>query len=263
MTPDGGSVRRQYKRPPITEAVAEFRLAPSGEWDPTIPGRFLLQEGIAHVYTGKPRTQRLRQFLILGAAPGPVPGVATHDSPDRVQLPDQTGSAMVTLGPNTLSVNALRPYEGWHRYQPRIRTAVTAFEAVAEPMRIVRVGLRYINQIGIPIAGGGKVDLEEYFRCAPPIIEGIPRDHRDFNFNCEYVYEDGCTLRLNHGLTVAEQTDRNVLNLVLDLDLGWMSGESPISSDTAMSMVELLHQREGMAFESIITDKTRELFDAD
>jgi hypothetical protein len=46
------ATRRQYKNPPIEEALAEFRFVPRQEWDLTIPGKIHQHPNIRDAYRG-------------------------------------------------------------------------------------------------------------------------------------------------------------------------------------------------------------------
>lgn len=50
--------------------------------------------------------------------------------------------------------------------------------------------------------------------------------------------------------------------IVLDLDVIWET-ESAVGKDKAIEKAKDLRDRERLAFEAIITDKAREIFDAD
>jgi uncharacterized protein (TIGR04255 family) len=48
---------------------------------------------------------------------------------------------------------------------------------------------------------------------------------------------------------------------LLDLDVVWEASQ-PSGVDTALTIVDDLHDREGKAFEAVITDELRRVFDA-
>ena len=51
--------RRQYKTPPIEEALCEFRFSDDSDWDLTVIGKFQSQEDIRSEYLGKPVEHRM------------------------------------------------------------------------------------------------------------------------------------------------------------------------------------------------------------
>ncbi|MXZ87792.1 MAG: TIGR04255 family protein [Dehalococcoidia bacterium] len=72
------------------------------------------------------------------------------------------------------------------------------------------------------------------------------------------MYPDGVLLILSQGSVDAP---KNHVGFLLDLDVIWESTE-PIARDEALTKAGDLRAREREAFETIITDKARELFDA-
>jgi uncharacterized protein (TIGR04255 family) len=246
--------RSQYKTPPIEEALVEFRFEQAQEWDLTIPGKLHQHASIKDQYPGKPRQQRVLQAA-LQAAPGQPAGFAVHEGVGRVQLVDLDAKRLLSLGPDVLSVNVLRPYEGWDRFRPRIDAALRAYAEVAGIVGVNRIGVRYINKVVIPVTN---FDLNTYLLSRPSSPPGLPNQMGGFLNRVEYAYDDGCKLLLTQASVEAPEGSSAFL---LDLDVVW-EGKAPLPVDEVMAVVEDLHEREGRAFEAVITDETRKVFDA-
>ena len=253
--------RRRYKNPPIEEAVCEFRFGPRQDWDPTIPGK--LQNVLGNQYAGKAREQRVVEI-----------GLETHkDKPTnlrygegmaKIQLVTENGKRMVGVGQDVLTVHMLRPYHdplrsdqgGWEEFQPRISEALDAYWEVVKPGGVCRIGIRYINKIVIPQE---TVEVEDYLKCALPRVPGLPDRLNGFISRIDSVYEDDVRLVLSQGLL---QTPPGQEGFLLDLDVIWETTEL-VKRDEALAKAGDLRDRERTAFETVITDKARELFDAD
>ena len=253
--------RRRYKNPPIEEALCEFRFKPGRDWDLTIPGK--LQTEFGDEYTGKPQEQRVVELGL--EAPGGKPfNLQYGEGLARVQLVTKDGKRMVGVGPDVLSVHMLRPYQdprhpessGWDEFQPRIKIALGAYWNVAKPKGVHRIGIRYINKIVVPQK---TVKVESYLRCALPNVSGLPDRLNNFMCRVEYAYSDGVRVVLSQG-SINVSKDR--VGFLIDLDVIWESTE-PVSQNEALEKVRDLRSREREAFETVITDKARELFDAD
>lgn len=245
--------RREYKNAPIEEAIVEFRFAPGSEWDLTIPGKLHQHPAIRDVYPGKPRTQRILQGKLEATAGQPA-AFNFQEGVGRIQLVDADAKRLVSLGPDLLSVHVLRPYEGWDKFRPRANFALTAYREVAGVNSMSRIGLRYVNKIVVPVR---EFELYDYFNCAPPSPEGLPEQMASFLTRVEYVYNDGRKLIVTFASIEAPQ---GASAFLLDLDGVWEGQGIPI--DAAMSIVDELHGRVGAAFERLITDKLRGVFDA-
>lgn len=253
--------RRRYKNPPIEEALCEFRFAPGPDWDPTVPGK--LQAELGDEYSGKPREQRAVQ-VGLHVQKGKPANLQYDEGLAKVQLLTKQGTRMVGVGPGVLSIHMLRPYQdllnfnkgGWEEFQPRIAAALEAYRKVTQPSSVNRVGVRYINKIVIPLAS---VKIENYLSCAYLEIDGLPEQYVNFVSRVEYVYDDGARLVLSYGLLSASS---NSVECLLDLDVIWQA-ETLIDWEASLKIANDLHERAGSAFEAAVTDKARELFDAD
>lgn len=244
--------RRRYKNPPIEEALVEFRMAPGQEWDLTIPGK--LHEKVKEAYPGKPRQQKLLQASFQ-AVQGQPAGFAVQEGIGRVQLVDAEAKRLLSLGPNVLSINVLRPYDGWDQFKPRVERALRAYVEVSGADNVSRIGVRYINRVALAAAD---VDLAAHFTCGPAVPPGLPNRVGGFLNRAEYVYDDDVKLVVTLASIDAAEGSAAFL---LDLDVIW-EATVPLTIDAALAKVDDLHEREGIAFEALITDKTREVFDA-
>lgn len=253
--------RRRYANPPLEEALCEFRFGPGQDWDLTIPGK--LQAQFGDEYAGKPREQKVVE-LGLEAQEGRPPNVRYGEGVARVQLVSKDGTRLVGVGPDVLSIHMLRPYQaggspdqtGWNEFRARIAAALDAYWKVAEPVGVSRIGIRYINKIVIPKA---TVRIEHYLRSALPDVEGLPDRLNNFVSRVDYVYDDGVRLVLSQG-SIDAPVDH--VGFLLDLDVIWEHSK-PVTRDDALLKADSLRDRERVAFEAVITDVARRLFDAD
>jgi uncharacterized protein (TIGR04255 family) len=244
-----------YKNPPIEEALVEFLFKPGQDWDFTIPGKLHQRPSIAAAYPGKPRSQKVVQATVI---PGPNQerGVAMQPAVARVQLVDYTGARLLALAPDVLSVHSLRPYEGWASFWPRVSDALHQHAEVSGAVEVVRVGVRYINRVVIPLT---TFKLSDYFFGHLPSPPGLPDAIGGFFYRQELAYPDGCKVVVTHS-TLGQ--DREVSSTFLvDVDVIWEGQGTPVAPARALELVNDLHSRERAAFEALITDSTRALFD--
>ena len=253
--------RRRYRNPPIEEALCEFHFRPGPEWDLTVPGKLHLRLGSE--YMGKPQEQKSIETDIQ-VKNGQPPSVQHRERLARVRLLTEDGKRIVSVGRDVMSVHMLRPYQGatlqepggWDEFRPRISAALNAYWAVARPTAVSRIGIRYINKIVIPHRS---VRLEDYLRSSLPQVSGLSQQIGGFLIRVEYTYPEDVRLVLTQGLTEAP-TDH--VAVMLDLDVIW-KGTEPVLQGDAMQKVTELRDLERIAFEALITDQARELFDAD
>ncbi|QLE55979.1 TIGR04255 family protein [Nostoc sp. TCL26-01] len=246
--------RRQYPNPPIEEAVCEFRFAPGQRWNLTVPGLFY--ERIRDTYPGEPRQQNLIQAeLQIEPAPDNPELAFRHDF---IKLLFQSADTkkLVGVGANLLSIHSLRPYEGWENFSERISKAFHTYLDVAKPVGVTRIALRYINKVAVAV--NREIELSEYFTVYPQLPDGVPSRISGFLTRTESIYEDipiRLVITLSDDLPPAGQV---MFTLDLEASQEWL--EKPLAIESALSSLYELKQREGQAFENLITDRTRELF---
>ena len=253
--------RRQYRNPPIEEALCEFRFEPGQEWDLTIPGRLHVQ--LSKDYSGKPQQQKFVD-VSLDAQKGKPPKLSYGEGLAKVQLFTEDGKRIVAVGQDVLSIHMLRPYQdphrtdsGWDEFQQRIEQALDVYWDEVQPKGVLWVSIRYINKIVIPKEA---VEVESYLKCALPDVKGLPDHQNSFLSRAGYVYGDGVHLVLAQRSIDAPPP--NQVEFLLDIDVIWANTE-PVGKDVALAKAVDLRDRERDAFEAVITDKARELFDAD
>ena len=253
--------RRQYRNPPIEEALCEFRFEPGQEWDLTIPGRLHVQ--LSKDYSGKPQQQKFVD-VSLDAQKGKPPKLSYGEGLAKVQLFTEDGKRIVAVGQDVLSIHMLRPYQdphrtdsGWDEFQQRIEQALDVYWDEVQPKGVLWVSIRYINKIVIPKEA---VEVESYLKCALPDVKGLPDHQNSFLSRAGYVYDDGVHLVLAQRSIDAPPP--NQVEFLLDIDVIWANTE-PVGKDEALAKAVDLRDRERVAFEAVITDKARELFDVD
>jgi uncharacterized protein (TIGR04255 family) len=186
--------------------------------------------------------------------------VAWNQNLSAVQLVNEVGNRLLTVGPDLLSVHILKPYprEGWEAFRPMIAYGLDEYVKVAAPAGVRRIGVRYINRVEVPERAAASRS-EKYFRCVPGIIDGLPANLQAFLHRAEYTYDDGVKLVTTFA-TIDGQPDTT--SFVLDIDV-ILECANVLPFAQAMNAVDDLRRRERDAFEAVVTDELRGLFDAE
>jgi len=242
--------RRQYKNPPIREALCEIHFVGGAEWDFFTPTR--LYEALRSDYPAEPR-QRMQAGVQLQANEAQQ-GLTLQTGGPLVHLLSEDETRQLTAGSSLLVVHTLAPYEGWERFQERIATAVDRYTAITQADAVERIGVRYINQINIPRPS---VRLEEYFTAPPRLPDDLAVSLRGFFARIEAQYDDGLAKLIQ---TIAS-VEAEMPSFILDLDVVAEFSE-PLNGEEVMPMIDELRRRERIAFEQAITELAREQFDA-
>jgi uncharacterized protein (TIGR04255 family) len=123
---------------------------------------------------------------------------------------------------------------------------------------VVRVAVRYINRIDFPASDQDR--LKDFLNVYAALPESVASPMSGFLIRLELHQPDleNGLLILNVGRT---QPPRDgLVSILLDLDIFRQKlDESPVSSGL-WDLIEDLHRRENVLFESFITDRTRGLF---
>jgi len=231
-------------RPPLVEAVCEFRFEPTDEWDWTIPGR--LYDRIHEEFPLREQVQGIGFQLQMGEGPQPtVPSV--HGGVDRVLMSREDGSAFVQVGPNQLIVNHRLPYPGWTAFFALIERLLGLYLDLV-PSSPRRVGLRYINQI--PEPSERLVELGTLITLDPPLplaIEDRPLVNFYQRYELHYDEPEGILVHQ----TGMQQTSDSRLVLMLDLDFGSLPASPPDLSE-AGPWLHAAHDRVEEAFQASV-----------
>jgi uncharacterized protein (TIGR04255 family) len=241
---------RTYKNPPIIEALCEFTFTPTGEWNPTLPEQ--LHQLIRQDYDGE-----IRQAKVQIVTTDPENNSVTVQNDIRFQLPTKDATRLVSVGRNTLSINVLKPYEGWTLFRPRIERALRSYYKVAGQRTATRVGVRYINKIVVEYPGANSAD---YFGFNLSEESALGAKLTNFMKRSEYVAEDQTKILITHA--TIEPSASGTTEFILDIDTV-VDGRALEQIEDILASVETLHTTEGRAFESFLTKKARDVFDGE
>jgi len=240
---------KMYSHPPIVEAICAFRFIPSQPWDATVLGL---------VY------DRLKEdFPVKAQAPGPLLNVTIGTSPpsstERMQFRRADNSALVQLGPDSLTVNHLTPYCGWPRFQKMIEAVLEAYKSVAAPRGLSAVSLRYINRLSIPADDEEDgVDIRQYVLTHPIVPDSVPQIFLEWAQRVVIPFEGARqSLVVQAGTTRGD--DDFPLVFMLDLEARH-DEEETVSLAESIAWLEAAHTNVETVFEACIGPKARLLF---
>jgi len=245
---------KQYKNSPIDEAMCEFTFAsniPNAPFDLALPGRLQVHR-LMDEYKGHVRTQN-RQTIMTNEN---APNVAVQSALFRIQIPNIEGTRLISIGQNTLAISTLRPYDGWESFRLRIGKALQAYWEIKTPASVTRIGIRYINHI---VAPGLERDHSRLLVGIAAQDANIDATLSNFTRRGEYLKADGTKLLITK--STLQPVSPNTTEYLLDIDTVWDS--KPLEDRAQIiTTADQLHEAEGVAFEALITDEARRLFDA-
>jgi len=235
-----GRFRLRFERPPLVEAVCEFRFTDSSGWDWTVPGR--LHERIRSSFP-KVRQIRPRVVVVGGEAPPAVADV------EKLHFATADDSRLVQSGPNLLAINVLHPYLGWDDFCDLILDIFHHHAAIIESCSLARIGLRYINRIGL-----GEHDAVGLLRVLPEFKSFFDASPASF-FERYVVHYDEPPGALTYQTGDVARPERA---LMIDLDF-WREHPDVVNPDALRRWLTAAHERIEEVFVRSMSEKARTL----
>jgi uncharacterized protein (TIGR04255 family) len=232
--------RNRYRNPPLVEAICEFQFK-ADSWDWTVPG--LLYQELSADYPNKRENLSVQ---LVQSAENEIKPTPTR----RLHFVRADEGAFVEVGENIVAIHHLAPYAGWEQFKPMIASAFEKYAAIAAPVGLTRIGLRYVNHLKFP---GDVVDLTERMNFGPRIPTGLPRQMKALFVRVELIYPE------DKGLLLLSTGSPPNGGVVLDLDFVTLEPESLVLGE-CLDWVEVAHTRIEEAFEASVRDSARETF---
>jgi uncharacterized protein (TIGR04255 family) len=238
-----------YKKAPIVEAVIELRFARQAEFRAVEDAARRLRDEYFYqdpdnglnvkidAGTGKSEVETIWQGFKLSSV-------------DRADALFYRTSAMVC--------SRLAPYTGWEHFCPRAIRAWEVWKRTAGPTELVRIGVRYINRIDVPVENDRLINVEDYLNIVPKTPDGLPPMASFAMQTAMPLGADDCSLTMNTGTMLAPLI--GFVSFALDIDV-FREANIPRRDDELWALVNRIREHKNRIFESCITAKARALFE--
>ncbi|HET9895197.1 MAG TPA: TIGR04255 family protein [Streptosporangiaceae bacterium] len=247
--------KHTYGKPPIEEATCQFSLADPLQWGPDSARQ--LFERVRSVYPAMPMQQQVLQANLSAAASEAASGLTIAPT-ERVVFTDESGESRLSVSAEVIGVHRVKPYISFDKEMlPRLKRDISLLDGQLPSEPFKSIAVRYINKVEIAETS---VDLGDYFthwgaqRDLPVGFDGTITGF--FYRTAAQDRSHPLSLVLNFG-SVAAEKDKSAF--ILDIDLTYTFAE-PVDSDAAISRIVEVKSMENEIFESMITARTRELF---
>lgn len=253
------SAQKEYRKPPIEEAIVQFQFAPDESWDASLAGKLHQDSRIKPHYPATPRTQEFIQLNIQ--VNPPEHKSALSKTAEHIQLLSEDSRRIITVGDHVVGISALRPYERWSDLRERCASVLAALVDVTERSTLpalARVGVRYVNRLMIPLGTRDpqQLELESFFNCGPRDVEGLPPAMDHFVCRTSGAYEDGARLICTFA-SLPQFREDGRLAFLLDIDIAQQFDGVQFEADEVLALTDRAHERIKEVFEASITSKTR------
>jgi uncharacterized protein (TIGR04255 family) len=242
-----------YKSPPITEAVIEIRFA-----DALAEGE--VEKVSRDVSAAYPHRETLKNVTTQIGVPPDL------DQPPTTQFNQQIGhrlashdfTELLVLWPSLFVISQLAPYQGWGAFFSRFERDWTRWKKTVGYRKIIRVGVRFVNRIDIPVQGeGATIEEPDYLNVYakyPKMISKVTGYAVQFTAPIEDI---GCKLIVNSA--GVQSPLLNHLAIMFDQDIA-RDADCPQSDDDLYKLLNQIRVKKNAVFEACITDRARELF---
>jgi uncharacterized protein (TIGR04255 family) len=237
----------KYPKPPITEAVIDFRFTPEVGIDD-------LRGALGALDPGYPKVDELLEYS--GSIQIRKDGVSTDGSPRHIgfRIASSDGKHILQLKTHGFSFSRLAPYVSWESMRDEAKTFWDITSSLRQGRVVNRAAVRYINLMNIP----APADLKDYLRVGPDIPANFGNPIQKFLLNLQLAApEIGGHVIINE--TIVPPKVPGTAAIVLDLDV-IRTVNIPQTPDELWGSLEQLHQYENSFFEKCLQAQTRELF---
>lgn len=237
---------KQYAKPPITEAIVEIQ--PQSEFSAKVFER--LQRKFRKAY---PIAQAQYEAKIE------FNGETVDASAINVgfRFASSEGTETLLLRKRAFGTSRLAPYCGWETFSGKFFSELEVVSSISNLSVPGRIGVRFINRIDVP-NGGGNTKIEDYMRLSintPDKNDVVSR----YSFQVSFPRPElGCNITVNSAILPPPLID--VTSFLLDIDIGMQVPS--LAPGKIKEHLVVMRTLKNESFESYITDKTRELFEA-
>ena len=226
------TLRRQYRYPPVREAMLEVTSPlPAG-----FPLESLRRIAPAHFDSSDPITTD--DDVVVGYE---------HAS---LSVPE-----VLRLRTDLCSYHRLSPYSGWEEWTPRAYDCVQRFLSLTQAREVRQLSVRYVNYVDLPTAA----ELSDYLLTAPVVPPGVPQNLAGFFVHTTIRLHDPDTFVILRQGMIEPPTDK-AARIVLDVQALLQRRGGTLPFDQVVETLERLHDHEVDVFERCITNRTRDLF---
>lgn len=240
---------RHYDKAPIKEAIIDIQIENSPS---------LTLANFEKMEIAPPRGYAERQKVMMGQLRGQLEGGILTATAKQDQmgyaLVGGEGKHVVQFRLNSFTFSRLAPYQTWDQLRSEAKTLWESYRQIVRALPVVRVGLRYVNQLDLPMP---MRDLRDFIRLYPEVSTDLTQQLAGFFLQVQIPQEDlGAMLILNEAMVPPSGPD--VASVVLDIDV-FKQGLKLESDDEVWNVLEALRLRKNLVFEGCITNNTREL----
>ena len=241
-----------FPNAPITEAVIEIKAQLPEETD--LKSLESFHDHIKNRFPEKQEQRFIKADFKLSQKDTP-PVLPTKTGTQGYLFHSREEKKVVQSRIDGFAFNKLKPYENWDLFRSEGRKLWELYSKIANPIKVVRIGLRYINRIEVPLPFN---DFGEYLLTNPQIAPNLPQAVSHFFMRLEVPNPDiEATAIITQTMDKPTKTKR--LPLILDIDVFRIT-EYVEKTEEMWRTFEKLRDFKNDIFFNSVTEKAKELF---
>jgi uncharacterized protein (TIGR04255 family) len=180
--------------------------------------------------------------------------LSTSGGPDGFFFRSPNERKIVQARLDGFTFNKLKPYENWELFSSEAKNLWNIFCQVANPIKITRVALRYINKIFFPLP---MKDFKEYILTIPEVAPNLPQGLTQL-FARLWIPKPEIEALAIITETMEEPNQDQKLPFIFDIDV--FKGIDYSEPDRIWKDFEELRQFKNEVFFNSLTEKAKEMF---
>jgi len=242
----------KFKNAPITEALLDIRveLPPSAD----LLTLDKMYDTIKDLYPNR-QVREISQFQIQQNEEGSQE--TKHSiAHDGYFFTSETKDKVVQARLDGYSFSKLKPYKDWKTFRDEAYELWDVYKSIANPLKVTRLALRYINRIVIPQAS---VDFNEYFLTTPEISQKLSQSLSEFYMRLVMPQDDMKSVAILTQTLGRDIPNQNEVPIIFDVDV-FQQVDLPPDSNEIGEVFEHIHNVKNQIFFDSLKPKTEELF---
>lgn len=242
-------------RPPITEALVDVRII--GDHGVDADRLQPLREELKDVF---PKIEEKKQFLteFRVEAGKLMPPVARDLGFQGLWLATADGTRIAQFRPDGFTLNnvGLGQYVGGEHLLDEAVRLWSRYAAIARPAAVIRLALRYLNRLDLPLRDGD--DFRRYLTAPPELPDGAPQKVSSFISRVVAHDESGASVVVTQKLDTPAGPV-SVVPVIIDIDVFFSRELEPVP-DVLRASLEVLRVLKNQSFFALLTDEAVKLY---
>jgi uncharacterized protein (TIGR04255 family) len=243
-----------YKNPPIIEAVLDIDCDMPPGLDITVLERPVHDQ----LHDQYPTVRRLLvQTQQIQPQKDKPPVLTVSQAVQALQFRSKDEKQIVQFRLQGYSFNRLAPYTNLDDYLPEIARTWKTFIAIATPVQMRAVRLRYINRIMIPMTES-RLDLEDYLKIGPRLPDEKRLTFTGF-LDQHSAVETATGNQVSSVLTTLIPVN-GLLPLIFDITVESPGAAEVEKWDWLLARIQSLRDLKNLVFRNTLTERCQNLF---